>query len=117
MDKTPGWLPRVPTKYIVIENEDFIYAIYLSMVDEGASQIFLLNIAVKDKLSMLFELFREPLWAETLARKADPQFRNLAARGEFVQQMKERILYLASTPEEQHLAAEAIRELDKPKAC
>lgn len=97
-------------------NEDFLYAIYMSFIDEGTTFTFQSNLPVDEKLSILCQLFHEPLWAETLAREADPQFHNLAARGEYVQQMKERILALATTPEEQRLAAEAVRELDKPRA-
>ncbi len=96
-------------------NEDFLYAIYLSLMDEASGYIFESSLEAGEKLELLRQLFHGPRWAETLARQADPQFRNLAARGKFVQQMKERILSLASTPEEQHLAAEAIRELDKPR--
>lgn len=98
-------------------NEDFLYAIYMSLIDEGTTLTFQSDLPVDEKLSILCQLFREPLWAETMAREADPQFRNLAARGEYVQQMKERILALAVTPEQQRLAAEAVRELDKPRAC
>lgn len=98
-------------------NTDFLYAIYLSLADEAAGRIFASELNTDKKLELLCKLFHEPLWAETMAREADPQFRNLAARGEYVQQMKERILALAVTPEQQSLAAEAVRELDKPRAC
>ncbi len=98
-------------------NTDFLYAIYLSLADEAAGRIFASELNTDKKLEMLCKLFHEPLWAETLAREADPQFRNLAARGEYVQQMKERILALAVTPEQQELAAAAVRELDKPRVC
>lgn len=97
-------------------NTDFLYAIYLSLSDEAAGRIFASELDTDKKLELLCKLFREPLWAETLAREADPQFRNLAARGEYVQQMKERILALAATPEQRDLAEEAVRELDKPRA-
>lgn len=98
-------------------NTDFLYAIYLSLADEAAGRIFASELNTDKKLEMFCKLFHEPLWAETLAREADPQFRNLAARGEYVQQMKERILALAVTPEQQELAAAAVRELDKPRVC
>ena len=98
-------------------NTDFLYAIYLSLADEAAGRIFASELNTDKKLEMFCKLFHEPLWAETLAREADPQFRNLAARGEYVQQMKERILALVVTPEQQELAAAAVRELDKPRVC
>lgn len=98
-------------------NMDFLYAIYLSLTDEAAGRIFSSELEAKKKLEMLGKLFHEPLWAETLAREADPQFRNLADREAYVQRMKERILALADTAEEQRLAAETVRELDKPRAC
>ncbi|WP_295764259.1 glycosyltransferase family 2 protein [uncultured Oscillibacter sp.] len=97
-------------------NEDFLYAIYLSFADESAEHAFSSDLSVSEKLELLRLTFSEPLWAETLAREADPQFRNLAARREYVTRMKERILALASTPEEQELAEKAVRELDKPIA-
>lgn len=97
-------------------NEDFLYAIYMSLIDEGATFTLQSDLPVYEKLDILRQIFHEPLWAETMAREANPQFHNLAARGEYVQQMKERILALAVTPEQQSLAAEAVRELDKPQA-
>jgi len=95
-------------------NEDFLYAIYLSMVDETVERVFSADLPAAQKLELLRQTFQEPLWAETLARKADPQFRNLAARREYVAQMKGRILALPATPEERELAEAAVRELDKP---
>lgn len=97
-------------------NEDFLYAIYLSFADEAAGRAFSSALPVMEKLELLRLTFQEPLWAETLAREADPQFRNLAARAEYVAQMKSRILALPVTPEEQALAEAAVRELDKPIA-
>lgn len=97
-------------------NEDFLYAIWLSFADESAERIFSSELPAAKKLDLLRLTFAEPLWAETLAREADPQFRNLAARAEYVAQMKERILALASTPDEQKLAEQAVRELEKPIA-
>lgn len=97
-------------------NEDFLYAIYLSMTDGTANEICSSNLPVAEKLELLRMIFAEPLWAETLAREADPQFRNLADRAEYVERMKDCILTLPVTPEEQRLAEAAIRELDKPLA-
>lgn len=97
-------------------NEDFLYAIYLSLADECAERVFHSDLPAAEKLDLLRLTFAEPLWAETLAREADPQFRNLAARAEYVERTKERILALPTTPEEQTLAKRAVYELDKPIA-
>ena len=94
-------------------NEDFLYAIYMSLMEEGVEFIFQVNLPVKKQLELLRELFEEVRWAETLARDADPQFRNLAARGEFVRQMTERVMALAASQEERSLAEAVVREIDK----
>lgn len=94
-------------------NEDFLYAIFMSLAEEGATFIFQADLSAMEKLRLLLELFQQPLWAETLARDADPQFRNLAARGEFVRQMTERVMALAASQEERSLAEAVVREIDK----
>lgn len=94
-------------------NEDFLYAIYLSLTDEAVERIFSSDQTAKEKLNLLRLTFAEPLWAETLSREADPQFHNLAGRKEYVARMKERIWALSTTPEERELAERANRELDK----
>ena len=95
-------------------NEDFLYAVYLSLADEGVEHIFAASVSVAEKLELLRLTFQEPLWAETLARKADPEFRNLAGRAEYVARTRERIRTLAVTPEEDALAEAAIRALEGP---
>ena len=94
-------------------NEDFLYAIFMSLAEEGATFIFQADLSAMEKLRLLLELFQQPLWAETLARDADPQFRNLAARGEFVRQMTERVMALAASQEERSLAEAVVQEIDK----
>lgn len=94
-------------------NEDFLYAIFMSLAEEGTTFIFQADLSALEKLQLLLELFQQPLWAETLARDADPQFRNLAARGEFVRQMTERVMALATSQEERSLAEAVVREIDK----
>ena len=93
-------------------NEDFLYAVYLSLVDESTERIFATDLPAEKKLDLLRQAFSEPLWAETLAREADPQFRNLANRTEYVAQMRERILALPATPEERTLAGTAVHALE-----
>lgn len=97
-------------------NEDFLYAVYMSLVDEGTTFTFQSKLPVDEKLQILWQIFHEPLWAETLAREADPQFHNLAGRQAYVAQMKERIYALASTPHQREMAEAAVQELDRPIA-
>lgn len=97
-------------------NEDFVYAIYLSLVDECVDHILASDYTNERKLALIRRTFEEPLWAEARAREADPQFRNLAARRELVAELKTRIYALASTPQERELARAAVQELDKPIA-
>lgn len=90
-------------------NEDFLYAIHLSLVDEAAENIFAAELDTKKKLDLLNQVFGDPVWADTLKRKADPMFRNLAARKAFIFNMKEKISALPKieqyNEEKQHLFA------------
>lgn len=95
-------------------NEDFLYAIYLSLVDEGITLVFSADMDVEKKLHLLERIFREPLCAETFQRQADPQFRNLAARREYIRRVKGRILAQLATPEESRpLAVQVLRAIDE----
>ena len=75
-------------------NEDFLYAIYLSLVDEEVGNVFGAELDTEKKLELLNEIFSDPVWADTLKRDADPLFRNLAARKEFVSDIKDIVLAL-----------------------
>ena len=75
-------------------NEDFLYAIHLSLVEEAVSNVFGIKLDTKEKLELLEEIFRDPVWQDTLKREADPIFRNLAARKEFICDIKDKILSL-----------------------
>jgi glycosyltransferase involved in cell wall biosynthesis len=77
-------------------NEDFLYAIHLSLVEEAVNNIFAADLATDVKLGLLIEVFSDPVWAHTLTRDADPQFLNLAARQQYVDSIKFRILKLPS---------------------
>ena len=72
-------------------NEDFLYAIYLSIVEETANSVFSSELTKDIKLKLLAQIFEDPVWAETLAREADLQFHNLAARDEYVKDIERRI--------------------------
>jgi len=75
-------------------NEDFLYAIHLSLVEEATNNVLSSELPADVKLDCLLKLFSDPVWEETLTRDADPQFKNLAARSEYVSQIKTRILAL-----------------------
>ncbi len=72
-------------------NEDFLYAIHLSLVEEMVGNIFSAESETRKKLELLFKVFSDPIWRETLLRDADPMFRNLAAREEYVADIKEKV--------------------------
>ena len=84
-------------------NEDFLYAIHLSLVDEEVSNIFASGLDTEKKLELLEEVFRDPVWADTLKRDADPVFQNLAARGKFVSDIKEKINALPNNEKHKEL--------------
>lgn len=75
-------------------NEDFLYAIHLSLVDEAVGNIFAANMSTKKKLKLLEEVFSDPVWIDTRKRKADPMFLNLAAREKFIVTIQDRISLL-----------------------
>ncbi len=76
-------------------NEDFLYAIHLSLVDEAQDKVMAAALSADKKLELLEYIFSDPIWAETLAREADPQFINLAGRRAYVEKMRNKILALA----------------------
>lgn len=90
-------------------NEDFLYAIHLSLVEEEVGNVFATEMDTKERLELLEEIFSDPVWQDTLKRDADPMFRNLAARKEFVSGIKEKILSLPDierySMEQQHIFA------------
>lgn len=75
-------------------NEDFLYAIHLSLVDEAIGNVFAADLDTEKKLDLLKQVFSDPVWGDTLRRDADPIFCNLAGRKEFVSSVKNKILNL-----------------------
>lgn len=75
-------------------NEDFLYAINLSLVDEIVEKIFACECETEKRLNMLYQVFSRESWKETLERNADPQFQNLAARKQYESTVKGKILAL-----------------------
>jgi len=94
-------------------NEDFLYAIHLSLVEEAANNVLSSELPADVKLDCLLKLFSDPAWDETLTHDADPQFRNLAARDEYVSQMKSRILALPGAQTNGALTADVLRVLER----
>jgi glycosyltransferase involved in cell wall biosynthesis len=92
-------------------NEDFLYAIHLSIVDEAINRVFASTLATDVKLSCLFTIFSDPTWAKTLTRDADPQFRNLAARHDYISDVKSRILALPGAVNYATVTADIFRYL------
>jgi hypothetical protein len=97
-------------------NEDFLYAINLSLVEEAADKIFSADLATDAKLGMFAQIYSDPIWAETLARDADPQFKNLAARGEYVNGLKNKILALPGIDDNNPLVFDIFKYLQLPLA-
>ena len=77
-------------------NEDFLYAIYLSIIDGNLNLIYASSLVFPQKLGLIKRIFTNPLATETLSRKADPVFRNLAGRKQFVREV---INWIESQPE------------------
>jgi glycosyltransferase involved in cell wall biosynthesis len=90
-------------------NEDFLYAVHLSFVEEAAGKIFMSDHPTDAKLDMFAQIFSDPVWAETLARDADPQFRNLAAREEYIKGVKNKILALPGIAANSPLVADIFK--------
>jgi len=87
-------------------NKDFLYAIHLSLVEEAVGNVFAAELATDMKLCLLAQIFSDPIWVETMTRSADPQFRNLAARKDYVSGVKSSILALPGAAE--HAMTEGI---------
>lgn len=75
-------------------NEDFLHAIHLSFVDELTEKVFAAKLDTKKKLELLNMVFSDSVWVDTLKRKADPMFHNLAAREKFILHIKQSIAAL-----------------------
>lgn len=75
-------------------NEDFLYAIYLSLVEEIVDKIFACECDTPNRLEMLNRVFSHKEWKDTLRRNADPQFLNLADRKRYVADIREKVLNL-----------------------
>ena len=93
-------------------NEDFLYAIHLSLVEEAVEKVFASEMVTDIQLRCLLKIFDDPIWVETMARDADPQFRNLAARAAYVDGVKNNILALPGAAEKGTAVAKIFRRLE-----
>jgi glycosyltransferase involved in cell wall biosynthesis len=71
------------------KNLDFLYAIYLSMMQEHWSIVRSADIDIDLKLRHIVAMFSSEIAKETFAHRAGEQIRGLAARGAFVQEVRE----------------------------
>ena len=75
-------------------NEEFLYAIYLSLVEEAVGNIFTAELNTEKKLELLVKIFSHSVWTDELRRDADLMFRNLTVRKMFISEIKQKILFL-----------------------
>lgn len=66
-------------------NGDYLSAIWLGWIQDFFTRVRNADIALPQKVTALNKLFSSPITTAMLRRKADPCFRNLAARREFCQ--------------------------------
>jgi len=92
-------------------NEDFLYAIYLSLVDEAVGNVFVAELTTEEKLRCILKIFSSPVWEDTMKRDANPQFQNLAARNEFVKNIKHKIFALPQIEYHKIIADDVLRYL------
>ena len=76
-------------------NEDFMYAIYMSLAEEMIGRIFNDGMDTLSKLKYFYTIFDDELWKAMINHKASPEFINLSNRKEFVLELKEKIQALS----------------------
>ena len=93
------------------KNTDFLYAIYLSLMEERLDMVYTSQMELSQKLFYIDHIFSKPLVKKTFSRKANSQFRNLAARGEFITSVIEWINKKEKNAEESIIAEELIKKI------
>lgn len=93
------------------KNKDFLYAIYLSLMEERLELVYASQMELSQKLFYIDHIFSKPLVKKTFIRKADSQFRNLAAREQFITNVIEWINEEEKNPEELRIAEELIKKI------
>jgi len=72
-------------------NQDYLYAIYLGHISEVLDRLYKADMPESEKLPYISRILDCQLTKELLAYDADPQYRNLAARKEFLAGIENRI--------------------------
>lgn len=75
-------------------NTDFLYAIYLSLVEEMVDNIFGAELDVEKKLNIFENVFNDDIWKETISREINPKFSNLKRIKEYISSLKTKIIDL-----------------------
>jgi len=70
-------------------NQDFLYAIFLSIIEDVFKELKEMDMEISLKLQHLEQIFSNPHTKAMLKCKADPQFRNLTLRSKFLQNVRE----------------------------
>jgi glycosyltransferase involved in cell wall biosynthesis len=66
-------------------NEDYLFAIYLGLISDTLQVIYRSDLGLREKLIYISDIFKCEITKEMLQREADPSFRNLSERSEFLQ--------------------------------
>ncbi|EHL04609.1 glycosyltransferase, group 2 family protein [Desulfitobacterium hafniense DP7] len=76
-------------------NEDYLATIYLSWCERAVETLLNTDLTNVEKLGYIRDMFALPETASVLRREnCDPQFRNLAARGEFLRRIERTVVEL-----------------------
>lgn len=75
-------------------NMDFLYAIYLSLMDERLHIIYHSTLSLDEKIKYICYILNDKRSKETFSRHASPEFRNLAARKIFLNQIRSQVTTL-----------------------
>jgi glycosyltransferase involved in cell wall biosynthesis len=94
-------------------NQDYLRAIYLRQLKDALGVIFRLERPFPEKLQYIADAFKRPDTQDMLHCAADPRFRNLAARGEFLQEVKTWIAAQSDFEQHKELAQEVLALLTR----
>lgn len=75
-------------------NMDFLYAIYLSFIEERLNTIYAAPISFDQKIKYITDILDNNRAKETFSRNASPEFRNLAARKNFLDEIYNQVANL-----------------------
>lgn len=69
-------------------NEDFLYAIYFSLIEERLNLVFNAPLEYNKKIFYIEHIFNKEPIKELFSRNVDPQFRNLSQRKKLIDEVK-----------------------------